>query len=604
MSHGINKRNPILRCALADLWHEWPLNLCVALGIAALLFPLAVLYGLKFGAVSVLENRLMQDPRSRELRPAASGFFTKEWLAEKAENPEVAFVVGLPKAIASTVAVSMPDGELEATILPTSAGDPLLDSGGLMPPDSDGCIISASLAREVNLQVGALLSFSILRKEENQWREESAGLRVAGILPDFALDYPALLVLPETADAVEDFFDGLPVPRFGWKGSAALARPAYDGALLIVQSGKDRTPTIESLGDRISGTGFTTIKKSRAPWANQDAKNTIFYLSNSNSLVDDTNMDLLRVKFQDEEILIVPWLTEREAILSSGDKKKTVGLRAWSGELAGAGLPPLIATESDHALPWQAAGRSGGKVYDDETTLVWSGIAGALEIPIQITAAASIEPDVLWLPGINAGILRRALERGVELQDGKFVYSRRGYASFRMAARTINDVIPLQQRLEADGLRVIAETQRIADIQFLEKQLAHIFALFAAVAGAGAVTSLIAVAFSAAERKKRVLAFLQILGAGKGRTARFPLYQGVVLSLVGAAIAWGAHTIFSWAVNRTFAGRLLPGERLSELPIEATAIAVGVLLLISLVCYVLVLPRFIGMPLGEAAREP
>ena len=74
----ISRRNAVFRCAMADLMHEWPLTLCVILSIAAILLPLAVLYGLKFGVISVLEERLRNDPRSRELRPQASSFFKNE----------------------------------------------------------------------------------------------------------------------------------------------------------------------------------------------------------------------------------------------------------------------------------------------------------------------------------------------------------------------------------------------------------------------------------------------------------------------------------------------------------------------------------------------
>lgn len=602
MSAGISKRTPILRCALADLFYEWPLNLCIALGIAALLFPLAVLYGLKFGVVSVLEKRLMNDPRSREIRPAASGFFTREWIDRQRSHPSVAFVVGLPKTVASTVRIPVGEESVDASILPTAAGDPLLDAGALPPPGSGQGVISNSLARQADLQPGDLLTFAIARREENAWQEVEARLKVIGILPEFALDYPAILVAPETAEAVENYLDGLAVPEFGWQGEAALARPAYDGAL-VISSSPPPPDALEYLSALMGGTGFTSVQKWEAPGFGK-TKSTVFFLSNANNLVDESNIELLSAKIEGTGFLVVPWLENRLAGVRWQDHRKTVQVLPWSTELEEAGLAPALGLDSrPRPTPWPAVIQSGPTEMPD-LFLVWEGVAGELQIPLYLTPSVGVSPSHLWLSARDAGILRRSLERGVEWQNGQMVYTRRGYASFRMAADSIDEVISLRDYLAGEGLGILADTQRIADIQFLEQQLGRIFALFAAVAGVGTVTCLLAMAFSAAERKRRVLAFLQILGAGKMKTARFPLYQCLGLSLGGAGLAWGAQAIFSVAVNRIFQSRLLPGERLSELPPEAVALAVGVLLLISLACYVLVLPRFIGMPLGEAAREP
>lgn len=604
MSAGIGKRNPILRCAIADLVYEWPLNLCVALGIAALLFPLAVLYGLKYGAVSVLENRLMNDPRSRELRPSASGFFSHEWLAEQQKLPGVGFVVGLPKAVASSLSIAHEGESLEATVLPTGTGDPLLESGDLPVPDAAGCVISAPLAQSSGLRPGDRLQFSIARRAGSGWQSASASLSVAGVLPDFALDYPAVLVLPSTADAVEDFFDGLPVPQFGWQGSSTTARPAYDGALLFTRKEGSGGVAPGDWAALLDGTGFTTLEKWDGPGLAVESTTAVYFLTNANALVDESNVELLARKVSEQEGQVIPWLRDRKAEVLLGNETREMEIRAWSPALRefGLDLAPDSLNESG-GLPW--CGVIGGSISGDKKAhLCWRGVAGEITVPLSLRANASIPGNELWLDAQSAGILRRSLERGLELREGEFVTTRRGYASFRMAARSIEDVLPLQKRLEAGGVRVTAETQRIADIQFLEGQLETIFALFALVAGVGVVTCLLAIAFSAAERKKRVLAFLQILGSGRWRTARFPLYQCVVLSLGGAAIAWVAHSIFSGAVNRIFSARLLPGERLSALPWEAAGIAVGALLIVSVLCYLLVLPRFVGMPLGEAAREP
>ena len=118
------------------------------------------------------------------------------------------------------------------------------------------------------------------------------------------------------------------------------------------------------------------------------------------------------------------------------------------------------------------------------------------------------------------------------------------------------------------------------------------------------MTCLIAIAYSAAERKKRALAFLQIMGATRKQAARFPLYQCIVLTLCGALVAWVGNEVFASMVNASFSARLERGENLSQLPADAVFVAVAALLAIAFLSFLLMIPRFIGMSLSEAAREP
>lgn len=592
----------IWRCALADLRHEWALNLCVVLGIAALVFPVAVLYGLKHGAVSVLQSRLQNDPRSRELRPASSGFFDRAWIEARRNDLDVAFAVGLPRTVAATVRVRRGDDPVDASILPTGPGDPLLESGGLAVPAPGECVVSSELAREGDLRIGERIDMMVSRRGTSPggaWEEVSTSLKITGILPPAALDYPALLTPPETAEAVEDFLDGLAVPVLGWPGEVEVARPAYDGALVVFVDSSASARDV--LAARIGGTGFTTILEY------PDAGNgLVFHVSNANRMVDETNLRLLREKLGDLAE-VAPWLESTRIQWTGGGGEVPVILRAWSPVSAKAGLAPSWPKppQSDSAgtLPWRALS-NGADGRETEGDLRIRGVAGLLELPVRVRGAEDVAPGELWLEASVAGLVRRAEIRGMELRDGKLVYTRRGYAAFRIAARSLFDVPEVRARLEARGIPVLADTQRIADLQFLDHQLNRIFTLFAIVAGAGAVTCLWAIAFSAAERKKRVLAFLQILGATRWQAARFPLYQALCLSLAGAGTAWLAHEIFSRVVNSMFVGWLLPGERLSELPVELVLVAGGILMGISLGCYLLLIPRFVGLPLGEAAREP
>src|SRR5262245_45526903 len=73
-------RGIVLRLSSADLRHEWILTACLIMAVAAVLSPLLLLFGLKYGTIETLRIRLVQDPRNREIRPLVSKSFAKAWI--------------------------------------------------------------------------------------------------------------------------------------------------------------------------------------------------------------------------------------------------------------------------------------------------------------------------------------------------------------------------------------------------------------------------------------------------------------------------------------------------------------------------------------------
>ena len=63
------------RLAARDFGHDWRIVLCQVLGLTAVLAPLLVLFGMRFGLIDTLAQRLIEDPRNREIVPAGSGRF-------------------------------------------------------------------------------------------------------------------------------------------------------------------------------------------------------------------------------------------------------------------------------------------------------------------------------------------------------------------------------------------------------------------------------------------------------------------------------------------------------------------------------------------------
>ena len=84
------------RLASRDYLHEWQMSFCFVLALAAVLGPMMVLFGLKFGIVGAMVDQLIEDPRNREIRPVSSGRYDHAWLEQFARERMCPFWCRVP----------------------------------------------------------------------------------------------------------------------------------------------------------------------------------------------------------------------------------------------------------------------------------------------------------------------------------------------------------------------------------------------------------------------------------------------------------------------------------------------------------------------------
>ncbi|PWV62399.1 FtsX-like permease family protein [Plasticicumulans acidivorans] len=228
--------------AWADYRAEARLSLCAVLGLAAVLAPLLVLFGLKFGLVTTLTERLLNDPRTRELIPIGSGRYTPAWFDELRTWPGVAFVVPRTRQIAATAELRSADGRaVIVELIPTAAGDPLLARYGVAEPGGGQLVLSQPAAEK--LGAATTLDASIGRSRAGREEYAHAVLNVIGTAPLAAFDRDAAFVPLPLLEAAEDYRDGYAVPALGWPG---LDKPAgarqYPGFRLYAGTLDDVAP--------------------------------------------------------------------------------------------------------------------------------------------------------------------------------------------------------------------------------------------------------------------------------------------------------------------------------------------------------------------------
>ena len=202
--------------AWQDYRNDGWLSACSVLALVAVIAPLLVLFGLKFGLVSSLTERLETDPASREIIPLGGGRFSAAFIAQLGERSDVAFAVPRTRQIAATAQV----GTLTLEMLPTAAGDPLL-TGLPMPHGLDQIVLSHTAAEKLAARPGDWLETSFARQVAGRVEAQRTRLQVLAVLPLEAFVREGLFADLALLEAAEDYRDGRAVPALGWAGEAA-----------------------------------------------------------------------------------------------------------------------------------------------------------------------------------------------------------------------------------------------------------------------------------------------------------------------------------------------------------------------------------------------
>ena len=219
----------IVRLSLRDYSHERLLSACTILGLAAVLAPLLVLFGVKSGIINTMVDRLVQDPRNLEISPVGSGRYNQDWFAAAGKRPGVAFVIPQTRSIAANMIlyhdIKGKPRTLAVDLIPTGTGDPLVEKYGKVPSSNSAIVLSASVARKLKVSVGQQITGRIGRSVQGRKEQVKIDLKVESVLPVEAYPRDAAFIRLALLQATEDYRDGFRAEDFGWPGKS---RP--DGA--------------------------------------------------------------------------------------------------------------------------------------------------------------------------------------------------------------------------------------------------------------------------------------------------------------------------------------------------------------------------------------
>ncbi|WP_342655723.1 FtsX-like permease family protein [Pseudomonas sp. F3-2] len=221
------------------------LSACTVLALVAVITPLMVLFGLKFGLIGSLTDRLERDPAVREVIPMGGGRFSAAFVETLGRRPDVGFVVGRSRQIAATADLSLAPkaSVVNVEMIPTAAGDPLL--GDILPPaEPNRILLSQTAAEKLGAKAGDWLDARFTRQKSGVAQAQHVRLQVASVLPLDAFGRDGMFAPVALLEAVEDYRDGQAVEAFGWTGdvSASSRQRVYPAFRLYARNLDDVEP--------------------------------------------------------------------------------------------------------------------------------------------------------------------------------------------------------------------------------------------------------------------------------------------------------------------------------------------------------------------------
>ncbi len=599
------------RLALADMRHEIVLSFCMIVALVAIITPLMLLLGLRYGSIETLRQRLVQNPTYREIWPSETMNLSDSWFEEMAARPEIEFVLPTILRGASIIGVRR-SGEsrvINFDLVPTSAGDPLLLENETPVPEAGEIVLSRVAAEQLELLSGDDLisdevELEVSRRRDGRQERERLSAKVVGVLP-FEGDSLERVYAPfDLVAGVERYREGLAVPVYGWEGGTPTPYASFDG---VVVASPEPLSAPEQTGLRI-GTGFAAVDElgnerlNHLTGLSPSPDMTFYDVKTLTRAATASNLIQLRNKLRGRGAIMLPYVEPIEASIG-GDRLHLIGLSLDDAEAHKLGTT---------ATPWggfdtEVRGRELNKALMSDARAAETLAAevvfpdGSVQFPLQVVGSASkaVVPIELM------GILRTGRDRAIAWDSGDqgFVLAQSGYFGFRLYTNTIDEVPPLYRQFLQKGLGVEAHVQDIERIQVLDAGLVRLFILIASVGVIGGSGAMVASLYASVDRKKRELGVMRLMGLSRRDVSLFPVYQGLTLSGFAVISAIVVFLIFSAVINTSFAGEFREGEKLCYLPVIYYVVILSFTLLAALLSSLVAARRATTIEPAEAIRE-
>ena len=217
----------LIKLALRHLFFERMMTVCQIAALACIMAPLLLLFSLRFGILTELQHRLMNDPKVLSLTLDMSYRLDHTFFDHLAARPEVGFVVPQITALNALVDLKFPGTALRVSVLPTKPGDPVVLSSNIsyeQPLGEDEAFISYDLAQVRGLKVGDIVTMVVARTQNGVRESVRTSLKIRGIVAERFVNDDCLLLNLDLVNAIDDYRNGFN-PALLSDGSKLNERP-------------------------------------------------------------------------------------------------------------------------------------------------------------------------------------------------------------------------------------------------------------------------------------------------------------------------------------------------------------------------------------------
>lgn len=510
--------------------------LCQVLALSAIMVPVLIIFGLKYGIVSSLKERLLQNPATMEVWPTEGTEFSQEMIDRIAQWEECAFVIPTIGAAYSSVNVvkggAEPQFDADYELVPTAENDPLLVKTGVAVPQEGEAVLTEPMAAALSVKSGETVTMTAWR---NGGRESmSLSLKIVGVIPAaYSHNRSQIYTRLQTAINVEQFIvEG----KGKMKESAKLSGPCYNG---IVTDSSDKAK-VEPLKQLIPVLDLVTAQESGMAGVPGD-KQVLFRAAQR---ITPQTADILVENAAAMGLKAYPWVTPQQVVLpeqAGGFTLQVFTLDSLTGSADNCPPPPCL-----YVNPAQKKA--------EQVTLSLPSQQGESRIKCRLLGAEEVPQDTAFASPQLLALLQRAKQVSLiwDYEEGTLYHPVLSFCHMRLYADKLENTEKLMNRLQEAGVPCNARVNSIRQVLELESGLNNLFLIICAGAGVGAAVSYAMSLFNAAELHRREYALIQLMGAGKFSLCLMPIIDAFITTLVAIGISLGVFFAASSVIGFMF----------------------------------------------------
>ena len=234
----------IFKLAVSSLRFNRLISLSLIGALCSVIAPLLLLFSLRYGIISSLENNLKSSPVNLELKLKTGYKLDESFFKDLENNPKIDFVLPLTRSLSTTVDIAF-NGKIkrELSAIPTKKGDPLLRASKLDDTlDATEVYLSENLAHDLGIKSGDSIKYIVSRITDGARQNSVVNFAVKGIVKKEYLSTNAIIVNFDTLIYMEDFKDGYEPPVFSNGSKLNENRKFFAKARIYVKTLDDVAP--------------------------------------------------------------------------------------------------------------------------------------------------------------------------------------------------------------------------------------------------------------------------------------------------------------------------------------------------------------------------